>query len=67
VGHLAPRRQPKGVHKEGMQLQWPQFSKQALAGAKKLNIYKYQGLQRLVARAEVRRLVAASAQDPGIY
>jgi len=25
--------QPKGVHKEGKQLQWPQLSKQALAGA----------------------------------
>jgi len=33
VGPPAPRRQPKGVHKEGKQLQWPQLSKQAMAGA----------------------------------
>jgi len=33
VGLPAPRRQPKGVHKEGKQLQWPQLMEQALAGA----------------------------------
>jgi len=33
VGFPASRRQPKGVHKEDKQLQWPQFSDQALAGA----------------------------------
>jgi len=29
----APRRQPKGVRKEIKQLQWPQLSEQAWAGA----------------------------------
>jgi len=29
----APRRQPKGVHKEGKQLQRPQLSEKALASA----------------------------------
>jgi len=33
VGLRAPRRQPKGVHKKGKQLQWPQLQEQALAGA----------------------------------
>jgi len=29
----APRHQPKGVHKKGKQLKWPQIQKQAMAGA----------------------------------
>jgi len=33
VGPPAPRRQPKGVHKKGKKLQWPQRQEQALAGA----------------------------------
>ena len=33
VGPPAPRRQPKGVHKKGKLLQWPQLQEQALAGA----------------------------------
>jgi len=32
VGPPALRRQPKGVHKKGKQMQWPQLSEQALAG-----------------------------------
>jgi len=33
MGPPAPRRQPKGVHKKGKQVQWPQFQEQAMAGA----------------------------------
>jgi len=33
VGPFALRRQPKGVHKKGKQLQRPQLSEQAQAGA----------------------------------
>jgi len=33
VGPLAPRCQPKGVDKQGKQLQWPQLMQQALPGA----------------------------------
>jgi len=33
MGPPAPTSQPKGVHKKGKQLQWPQLQEQAMAGA----------------------------------